>query len=121
MFMVMLILDDPDFCRDVLDAWDDAGAYGVTILPSTGLGRIRRRAGLQEDLPLMPSLEEFFTQEESQHRTLVTIVKDQAAVDRIVAATESIVGDLNQPNTGILAVMPAAQVYGLQPRGKRTH
>ena len=120
MFMVLLILDDPNLCSEVLDAWDDAGAYGVTILPSTGLGRIRRRAGLQDDVPLLPSLEEFFEREESQHRTLLTIARDQPTVDRIIAATERVVGDLNQPDTGILAVLPVAQVYGLQPRGKST-
>ncbi len=120
MFMILLILDNPDYCKVVLDAWDNAGAYGVTILPSTGLGRVRRSAGLQDDMPLMPSLEEFFKEEESQNRTLITIVQDQPTVDRIIAATEKIVGDLNEPNTGILAVLPVTQVYGLQPRGKRS-
>lgn len=118
MFMVLLILDDPGNCKDVLDAWDEAGAYGVTILPSTGLGRVRGGAGLQDDLPLMPSLDEFFEQEEKHHRTLITIVKDQDTVDRIAQATMRVVGDLNEPNTGIMAVLPVAQVYGLQPRGK---
>jgi hypothetical protein len=50
------------------------------------------------------------------NRTLFTMVKDQAVVDRIIAATEDVVGNLDTPNTGILAVFPIAQVYGLNRR-----
>jgi nitrogen regulatory protein PII len=119
MFMVMLILDNPDYCQRILDAWDDAGVYGVTIFPSTGLGRVRRHKGLQEDTPLMPSLEAFFQLEESQHRTLMTIVPNQDIVDSIVKHTQKIIGDLNQPHNGILVVLPVAQAYGLQPRSSK--
>lgn len=117
MFLILFILDDPEQCTDVLDAWEDAGASGATILPSTGLGRIRTRAGLKEDMPLMPSLEEFFMHDESQHRTLITVVKEREVVDRIVRATQRVVGDLNQPRTGILVVLPALEVYGLDRIG----
>lgn len=113
MFMIMLILNDPDQCQDVLNAWDEAGAPGVTILASSGLGRVRSRLGLSGEVPLMPSLEDFFNQEENMNRTLVSIVRGQALVDRIVRATQVVLGDLNMPNTGILVVMPVLEAYGL--------
>ena len=53
-YLVVFVLDDPDRCRDILDAWEAAGAPGVTILDSSGLGRVRR-AGIRDDIPLMPS------------------------------------------------------------------
>jgi len=113
MFMVLLILNNPDQCNDVLTAWEDAGARGVTILSSTGLGRVRTRAGLKDDIPLMPSLQEFFTHEESQHRTLFSIIKERAVVDQIIEATYSVVGDLNKPQTGVLVVLPVLEAYGM--------
>lgn len=113
MFMIMLILNDPEKCQDVLDAWESAGAVGITILPSTGLGRVRKKMGLNEDLPLMPSLEDFFQQEENLHRTLITIVHERLIVDRIIHATQTLLGDLNQPHTGILAILPVLEAYGL--------
>ena len=112
MFMVMLILNDPDACQEVLDQWDKAGARGITILPSTGLGRIRAK-GLLEDVPLMPSLQDFLQQEENLHRTIITILQDRPLVDAVIAATQSLLGDLNQPNTGILVVLPVLEAYGL--------
>ena len=35
-------------------------------------------------------------------------------LNKIVDATQSVVGDLNKSNTGILVVLPTAQVYGLE-------
>lgn len=113
MFMIMLILNNADQCQEVLDAWDTAGAAGVTVLPSTGLGRIRAHQGLKDDLPLMPSLEDFFQQDENLHRTLISVVQERSIVDRIIRATQEILGDLNQPNTGILVVLPVLEAYGL--------
>lgn len=113
MFMIMLILDDPEKCQDVLDAWESAGVVGITILPSTGLGRVRKKIGLNEDLPLIPSLEDFFRQEENLHRTLITIVRERLTVDGIIHATQALLGDLNHPHTGILAVLPVLEAYGL--------
>ncbi len=116
MFLILFILNDPEKCYDVLDAWEGAGTSGVTILPSTGLGRIRS-VGLLEDIPLMPSLEEFFMHDETQHRTLITAVKERAVVDRIVKATYRVVGDLSLPHTGVLLVLPVVEAYGLERKG----
>jgi nitrogen regulatory protein PII len=113
MFMIMFILNDPDRCQDVLDAWEAAGVAGVTILRSTGLGRIRAKMGLTDDMPLIPSLDDFFQTDENLNRTLVSIIREKSVVDRVVQATQSVLGDLNQPNTGILVVLPVLEAYGL--------
>ena len=109
-FIVVFILNDLDHCQNILDAWENAGIRGITILESSGLGRIRQ-AALLDDLPLMPSLHDLFVTE-SHHRTLFTVIKSQEKIDAIVEATQSIVGDLENPNTGLLFVMPVSQVYG---------
>ena len=115
-FQIIFVLDNPDQCRDVLDAWEDAGIRGVTILESSGLGRVRQ-AALREDLPLMPSLSDLFKRTETHHRTLFSVVKDQDQIDAIVKATQSVVGDLEQADTGFLFVVPVSQVYGKSKLG----
>jgi nitrogen regulatory protein PII len=110
-FLIVFVLNDPNQCGNLLDAWEDAGIRGVTILESSGLGRVRR-AGMRDDLPLMPSLLNLLKLEETQHRTLFSVVKSQQQIDAVVDATESVVGDLETEDTGILFVLPVAQVYG---------
>ena len=111
-FQIVFVLDNADQCRDILDAWENTGIRGVTILESSGLGRVRR-AGIRDDLPLMPSLSDLFLNTETQHRTLFTVVKSQSQIEAIVKATQSVVGDLEQPDTGFLFVVPVSQVYGI--------
>ena len=111
-FQVVFVLDNEDHCGKVLDAWEKAGIRGVTIMESSGLGRVYK-AGLRDDLPLMPSLSDLFKNTETRHRTLFTVVKSQEQIDAIVEATQSVVGDLEQPDTGFLFVIPVSQVYGV--------
>ena len=111
-YLVVLIVDDIDDCPAILDAWEAAGVLGITILASTGLGHIRR-AGLRDDMPLMPSLQDLFESEEVQHRTLLSVVDSQELVDKMVAIAQEVISDLNNPNTGFLFVVPVIQAYGL--------
>jgi len=111
-YLVVLIVDDIDDCPAILDAWEAAGVLGVTILASTGLGHIRK-AGLRDDIPLMPSLQDLLESEEVQHRTLLSVVDSQELVDKMVAIAQEVISDLNNPNTGFLFVVPVIQTYGL--------
>ncbi len=113
MFLILFVLHDPDKLDDLLTAWEDSGVGGVTIFPSTGLRRHKTKSALRDDLPLIPSLEDIMEHMVNFNRTLLTLVKDQEMVDRILQATESVVGNLSTPNTGIMAVLPVAQIYGL--------
>jgi nitrogen regulatory protein P-II 1 len=111
-YLVVLIVDDIDDCPAVLDAWEAAGVLGITILASTGLGHIRK-AGLRDDMPLMPSLQDLFESEEVLHRTLLSVVDSQELVDKMVAIAQQVIGNLENPHTGFLFVVPVIQAYGL--------
>jgi nitrogen regulatory protein PII len=114
-YLVVLVLDDPDRCRDILDAWEAAGAPGVTILDSSGLGRVRQ-AGIRDDVPLMPSLSDLFRRQEAHHRTLFSVVEDQSQVDALAQATQAVIGQLDRGHTGLLFVVPVSQAYGLHKK-----
>jgi nitrogen regulatory protein PII len=111
-YLVVLVVNDPAKCTDILDAWEEAGVPGVTILESTGLGRLRR-TGLREDLPLMPSLRDLLESEEIHHRTLMSVVDEKSLVDTMIASAQKIIGDLEQPHTGFLFVVPVLEVHGM--------
>jgi len=110
--MVLLILDNMDQCPSILDAWDALGVGGITILESTGLGRMRK-LGIRDDIPLMPSLSRLLQTREERHRTLFTVVESEEMVDRIVEATEAIIGNMDQSHNGVLFVLPVSRVFGL--------
>ncbi len=114
MSMILFVLHDPEKLQDLLNAWEQIGVNGVTVFQSTGIGRIRQEQGLRDDMPIIPSLASFLPSPERMGQTIFTVLKDESLVPELVAATEHIVGNLNEPNTGLLVVLPTTQVYGLE-------
>jgi nitrogen regulatory protein P-II 1 len=114
MKLILFVLHDAEKLNELLDAWKDAGVSGATVLFSTGLGRIHQSMALRDDLPLMPSLEDFLPRPEHFSRTIFTMIDDEAVVEKVVAATQQVVGDLCEPDRGLLMVLPVSQVYGLR-------
>jgi nitrogen regulatory protein PII len=110
--LLVFVLDNPEQCPDILDTWEKAGAPGVTILESTGLRRLR--GVVRDDLPLIPSMSDLLTSRELHHRTLFTVVGDEATLERVIDATKRIVGDFSRHHTGLLFVVPVSQVFGLE-------
>lgn len=110
--MVVLIVNNPDDCPAVLKAWEALGLSGVTILESSGLGRMRR-AGMQDDFPLMPSLADYFQGSEVHHRTLFSVVDDPDMIERMIEAVQRIIGNLDEEHTGFLFVLPVSRAIGM--------
>lgn len=113
MYMVMFVMDNPNRLDEVLDAWEKAGISGATIIESTGINR-RRRARLV-GTTLMAGINRLTRSEEESHYTLLAIVPDETVVEKCLAAAESVVGDLNDPDTGVLAAWQVPVVKGVPP------
>jgi nitrogen regulatory protein P-II 1 len=113
MYWILFVLPKSEYLNDVMAAWEEAGVTGITILPSVGAAGWKQKNALRDDLPLIPELEDFQEHKETTSHTLFTLVGSEELADKVVAATQKITGDLNLPNTGILAVLPVLKVYGL--------
>jgi len=113
MYLVLFVLHNPDYLEELLSAWEATGISGATVLFSTGLGRISQNKGMRDDIPLMPSLEDFYETPQDLSRTIFTTVSDHDMVDALLTTTRKIVGNLEDPDTGLLLVIPVAEAYGL--------
>lgn len=111
MYMLMFVLDDPEYLDAVLDAWDGIGVSGVTIIESTGINR-RRRARLV-GTTIMAGINRLMSGDQEMHFTLFTIVESEAVAQDCLQAAEQVVGDLDGPNTGVLAIWPLTAVKGV--------
>jgi nitrogen regulatory protein PII len=111
-YLVVFVLDNPDLCQDILDAWEDSGAKGITILESTGIGRIRQ-AGIRDNIPMMPSLSDLLKSTETHNRTLFSVVEDLETAHAMVESAQKNVGGVDQPNSGLIFIAPLLEVYGL--------
>lgn len=118
MMMILFVLHDPEKLEDVLVAWQDAGVTRATVLWSAGLRSMRHDEALREDTPLIPSLEDFYPDADRMNRTIFAVLPDDSSlIDAVVAATESVVGPLEAPETGLLVVLPVLRAYGSNLNG----
>jgi hypothetical protein len=106
-FMVLFILDDPALLEDLLSAWKEGGILGATIIESTGLYRMTRKS--------IPMRYLYTSREasEKENVTLLALVDDQTMAEKCLVLTESVVGDLSEPNSGIFTAWPVSMVKGL--------
>lgn len=111
MYMLMLVLDDPNHLDEVLDAWHAVGVSGVTFMESSGINR--RRMARQVGALFMEGINRLIGSEEENHFTLLVIVPDEATVQICLEAAEAVIGDLGNPNTGVLAAWPLSFVKGV--------
>ncbi len=114
--MLVLVLDDPDKFSAIIDAWEDIGIPGVTMLDSIGSRQLRKNAR-RDDLPLIPSLRAVVAGTEEHNRTLFTVLEDDDLLERAIEAAQEIVGDFMDPQTGILFVVPVSRTWGVPKSG----
>jgi len=111
MFLIVLVVNDPYICQDLLKSWKEAGVPGATIIDSLGLRKALSRI-IRDNLPLMPSFDDIEQDEETRNRTVFSVVPDHETVERVKAATETILGPLKQQDTGFLFVVSVKEAYG---------
>lgn len=118
--MVLLVVSNSEQCPDVLDAWEATGVGGITILESTGMGKVRQ-AAIRDDVPLMPSLSRLFQHREVRHRTIFTVVDSDEMVEKLIKVTQEQLGDLNNPDNGVMFILPVSRVVGFAGAKKRAN
>lgn len=106
-YMVLFILDDPAYLDELLTAWTEGGIKGATIIESTGLYRHQRKLIPMRYLYTSPQADE------KDNVTILALVKDKETSEKCLEIIESVVGDLDEPHTGIFAAWPVESVKGL--------
>lgn len=111
--LLVVILEQRSKLPELLEAWQEAGVPGVTIMPCAGA--IRARSWLS--MLGLAGIDRMFESAVLPQRMLLAAIDDDEALARAEAAAERIVGDFDQPNSGLLMVIPLARVSGLhKPR-----
>lgn len=111
MYMILFVLDNTKKLDEILDAWEAIGIGGVTIVESTGIHR-RRAQRIRLPMRFMP--EPLVVGGEEGNYLLFAMVEEEAMVQQCIQATEAITGNLDEPNTGVLAAWPLSVVRGLR-------
>lgn len=110
MKLLILVLEKVEKMEEVLVRLRESGICGATILNSTGMAKTLAASGEEY---LFGSLRRFLDLDRKESRTMFVLLKaDQIQV--AINAIEDVVGDLDQPDTGIVMTVPIDGFKGVQ-------
>jgi hypothetical protein len=114
--LVFLVTSQIEKGVAVAEAWEAAGAPGVTLIESFGLYHLRQRSKSLE-LPLFVSMAQVMREIENTNQTLFTIV-DEDLVDKLVEAARQTLGvkSLDEPDSAIMFVLDVERIFGMKTR-----
>ncbi|MCB9450956.1 MAG: hypothetical protein H6672_05920 [Anaerolineaceae bacterium] len=116
--LVVLISRDREKGVDIAEAWQKrCGATGVTIIDSYGLGSLEEQRQSKE-LPMFISMASVLHQVRATNQMLFSAVEDHL-VDSMIEVAQEMMGSLDNPDTGILFVVPIDRVVGLAHKGRK--
>lgn len=110
--LVALVVHDPGQVDAVVHAWLEAGVNGMTLLDSSGLSHHEGEHHLRDDVPLFPSVRSLLRSDETSSRMIFSLVADDFDIDRLIAASEAVIGSLDGDEVGVLFVVPVSRVVG---------
>ncbi len=119
MKLIMLITAQVEKGLDVAQSWQEAGAPGVTILRSYGLYSLQKAIQHGDvELPRMVSsvaaaMAHIIDSVEQNGEILLSIV-DADMVDQLVEAASKVLGDLTEPDSGLLLVIDVERAIGVR-------
>lgn len=113
--LVILVVHDLAKVDEILQAWLEVGASGMTIFDSSGWAQQLESGGLRDDLPLFPSVRSVLLGDERTNRTLMSVVSEDFDIEQLIVKTEQVLGSLDEAHSGILLVLPVTEVRGLRP------
>lgn len=112
--LVILITARIEEAHTLGEVWQNVGAPGVTFIEGYGIGRLQEKSKHFEVLPGVVSMLQLLRENEETSLIMLSVVNEDDVVDKIIAATEGILGNLALPDNGIAFVIDVERTFGVR-------
>jgi len=99
--LLVFVLNNEEYLEGVLEAYVEAGVAGATILDSEGMGRF-----LAYEVPLFADFKDFMQGNKPRNKTILSVLHDDATLERLKPLIDEVVGGLSKPGAGIMFTVP---------------
>jgi len=109
MKLLVLLLNRVEKLEEVLEGFLEIGITGATVIDSVGMGHI-----LSEEVPIFAGLRFMFAGAKPHNKTVFSVIREEKE-EPAIRLLKKVLGDLNQPGTGIVFTLSLDRVEGLMP------
>ncbi len=108
MRLLIAIISDPAKVFYILDEFYQEGIKGSTVIDSMGMAHI-----MAHHVPFFSRFADV-GEDKAQNKTIFVVVQSDEDLIKVVAAIERIVGDLEEPDTGVVMTVPIDYCKGVK-------
>jgi nitrogen regulatory protein PII len=108
--LLVCVINQDEKLEELLAGFLKMGVTGATVIRSEGMGRL-----LKDDVPIFAGLQSLMSHSRPQNTTVLSVIESPHPLDEAIALVQQVMGDLNNPSTGILFTLPVTRVVGLAP------
>ncbi|NLP35381.1 MAG: hypothetical protein GX359_09385 [Clostridiales bacterium] len=110
MQLLVLVLKKVELMDQLIKALAENGVTGGTILNGSGMAKALVN---MEDLPIFGMLRQLLSEEEEKEscKVMMFVLKNKQAIETR-KVIKDVIGDLKEPNTGIMFAVPISYVEG---------
>lgn len=105
----MVILKKIDLIDEIMKKLAETGVKGGTIIDGTGMAKALVN---MDDIPIFGMLRHMLVDEEKLTSKLLIFVLKEEQVKVTRETIKEVIGDLSEPNTGIMFTIPIKDVEG---------
>ncbi len=108
--LLVVILEETTQLPELLEAWQEIGLPGATVLDGAGGYRAQHwleRVGLG-------AIGDLFSSEDLKSKMVLSVIKDEEMLERAIVEAERVVGDFKRPGAGLLFTIPVSRSMGIR-------
>lgn len=111
MHLLVCVVNNTAKVNEIVAGFIDIGVTGATVIDSHGTVEIA-----VEQVPVFAGFRHLLRGDREANRTIFTVIEDERVLKRAMRLVQDSCGDLAQPSTGIMFVVPVTEVVGLAPK-----
>jgi nitrogen regulatory protein PII len=105
-----LVLNKTGVVDELLKEFVNINVRGATIIDSMGMGRALMKSDMDE-MPIIGNIRMMLYEGKPFNKTIFSVITDEQ-VPLVIDAVQRVVGDMSQPDVGIMFTIPVDNVIG---------
>ncbi len=109
MHLLVTVVEEPEKIEPILDMLYENDITGATVIDSRGMGHM-----IADHYSIFSRFSNLTGSHEGEthNNVLFTVIRTEETLERAIEIIKEVIGDLNQPNTGLLFTMRLDRVEG---------
>lgn len=106
--LLICVISSTSKVNEIVNGFVGIGVTGATVIDSHGMAEIAA-----DEVPVFAGFRQLVQGERQANRTIFSVIDDDKTLEQAMKLVEESCGNLDEPATGIMFVVPVSRVKGM--------